>query len=343
MTRPTSAHSALQQRLENLPLALFYAEQGYPVFPVAVTKQPLTCRGFHDADVNHESICRIWRQHPSALVGIPTSAFTTVVADVDGELGRASLAALCRRLGISTTNLTPVRVRTPSGGLHLHFRLREGEVFRNRASDIAPHLDTRGVKEDGSPAGYIIAPGSRLPDGRSYTNVGESSDLADAAFMPKRLLYLGTFNAGERAAIRQDRGLLQKIKHAPPCDWMAVLREHRAKAAAETAARVPAASQDAARRQGLHDLHEAAKAYAFLQDGRHGQLFYVACRCAKYVTNGVVSESEFRCAFRAAATANGSLAKYGNRWAEQTLTNAIRRASTDTLPPIANRFREIAA
>jgi hypothetical protein len=161
--------------------------------------------------------------------------------------------------------------------------------------------------------------------------------------MPKRLLYLGTFNAGERAAIRQDRGLLQKIKHTQPSDWISVLREHRVNAAAEIAARVPAASKDAARRQGLHDLYEAAKAYAILQDGRHGQLFYMACRCAKYVTNGVLSESEFRCAFRAAATANGGLAKYGNRWAEQALTNAILRASTDKLPPIANRFREVAA
>ena len=44
-------------------------------------------------------------------------------------------------------------------------------------------LDTRGLKEDGTSAGYIIAPGSVLPDGRAYEWVDTAtlSDLGECA------------------------------------------------------------------------------------------------------------------------------------------------------------------
>jgi hypothetical protein len=91
------------------------------------------------------------------------------VPDVDGEAGLDSLKELIGLLGIARIGgLTICISRTPSGGLHLIFRLRPGERPRNRARDIAPGLDTRGVKANGSSAGYFIAPGSVLPDGRCY-------------------------------------------------------------------------------------------------------------------------------------------------------------------------------
>jgi hypothetical protein len=65
-----------------------------------------------------------------------------------------------------------VVVRTPSGGLHLYFRLGAGETPRTRSSDIAPGLDTRGI------GGSIMAPGSVLPDGRRYELV-DGADLIE--------------------------------------------------------------------------------------------------------------------------------------------------------------------
>jgi hypothetical protein len=102
------------------------------------------------------------------------------VLDVDGAAGKQSLCELLARLGLPTiASLTPIISQTPSGGLHLFFRLRDGERPRNRARDIGPGLDTRGVKEDGTSAGYIIAPGSVLPDGRRYMLI-DPTMLSDA-------------------------------------------------------------------------------------------------------------------------------------------------------------------
>jgi hypothetical protein len=83
--------------------------------------------------------------------------------DVDGKVGRRSLNALLARLGLEhVADLSRVVVRTPSGGLHLYFRLGAGEAPRTRSSDIAPGLDTRAI------GGSIMAPGNVLPDGSRH-------------------------------------------------------------------------------------------------------------------------------------------------------------------------------
>lgn len=154
----------------NLAVALAYARAGILLFPCDARKRPLTPRGHHDATTDLDAIRRWWARWPDALVGIPTGPDSGVwVLDVDGEAGRRSLNALMARLGVETVaDLAPCVSRTPSGGLHLIFRLQPGERPRNRARDIGAALDTRGVKADGTSAGYIIAPGSMLPDGRRY-------------------------------------------------------------------------------------------------------------------------------------------------------------------------------
>ena len=154
----------------NLAVALDFARAGIPVFPCDARKRPLTDHGHHDATTDPDTIRRWWARWPDALVGIPTGPESGVwVLDVDGEAGRCSLNALMARLGAETiADLTPCVSRTPGGGLHLIFQLQLGERPRNRARDIGAGLDTRGVKADGTSAGYFIAPGSTLPDGRRY-------------------------------------------------------------------------------------------------------------------------------------------------------------------------------
>ena len=166
----------------NGAIALSFAENGIPVFPSVPigprAKQPLTPNGHHDATLDANQILRWWRSWPDALVGIPTGPASDVwVLDVDGEAGRRSLNELMARLGVETiADLTPCVSRTPSGGLHLIFQLQIGERPRNRARDIGAGLDTRGVKVDGTSAGYFIAPGSMLPDGRRYVLI-DPADL----------------------------------------------------------------------------------------------------------------------------------------------------------------------
>jgi hypothetical protein len=173
----------------NLAVALQYAEAGIAVFPCfqagVRAKEPRTQHGHHDATTDTFKIRTWWQSWPDALVGIPVGPASGVwVLDVDGIAGLASLRDLLAALSLSTVaDLTRVAARTPSGGLHLYFAICDGERPRNRASDIGAGLDTRGVKEDGKSAGYIIAPGSVLPDGRAYEWVDTATleDLGECA------------------------------------------------------------------------------------------------------------------------------------------------------------------
>lgn len=171
--RAPSTSGAYRHRVPidiNLAVALGYARAGIPVFPCDLRKRPLVLHGHRAATTDLDIIRGWWRPWPDALVGIPTGPDSGVwILDIDGEPGRRSLNELMARLGGETiSDLTPCVSRTPSGGLHLIFRLQPGERPRNRARDIGGGLDTRGVKADGTSAGYFIAPGSTLPDGRGY-------------------------------------------------------------------------------------------------------------------------------------------------------------------------------
>jgi hypothetical protein len=163
----------------NCETALGHARNNCPVFPCAASglraKRPLTEHGHHEASTDESRILDWWRRFPNALVGSPAGRFWVV--DVDGRQGREGLRGLLTFLELGTVaDLTPIVSRTPSDGLHLFFKLGTGTTPRNRASDIGPGIDTRGVHKDGRSAGHIIAPGTMLPDGRSYRLV-DPSDL----------------------------------------------------------------------------------------------------------------------------------------------------------------------
>lgn len=99
----------------------------------------------------------------------PTGSRTSHLGtDVDGALGRRSLGSLLSLLNLERiADLSSAIVETPSGGLHIYFRIGAGEQPRTRASDIGPGIDLRG---DG---GYIIAADNVRPDGRSIGTLGE--------------------------------------------------------------------------------------------------------------------------------------------------------------------------
>ena len=180
---PTSETRNRRKR-SNLVVALQYATEGIAVFPCFEAgpraKEPRTQHGHHDATTETARIHSWWKLWPSALVGVPAGPVSGLwVLDVDGAAGLASLRDLLAKLGLSTVgDLTRVAARTPSGGLHLYFALGDGERPRNRANDIGPGLDTRGLKEDGTSAGYIIAPGSVLPGGLAYEWI-DTATLSD--------------------------------------------------------------------------------------------------------------------------------------------------------------------
>lgn len=133
-----------------LEAALAYAARGIPVFPCEKNKRPLVGGGHKTATTDVGQIAKWWskREFPLAMIGVPTGRASGIdVLDIDAKNGRDGFTSVPR-----WRDLSPVIVRTPSGGVHLYFR--SSGTMRNSASKLAPGLDVRG---DG---GYVIVPPS---------------------------------------------------------------------------------------------------------------------------------------------------------------------------------------
>jgi hypothetical protein len=164
--------------------------------------------------------------------------------------------------------------------------------------------------------------------------------ILEASPAPRALLYLATFNAKERALIKETPALHKALKTALPEQWASVLQDWRQSEAERISNLLSAIDdEDGMRRQALHDLHVVAAEFAALSDGRRQKLYSLACRIARYVVHGKLTDDEFRSALMNAARANGSLMKHGPAWAVTTIRNAIVCASNDPLPPLARVFR----
>lgn len=154
--------------------AVTYAEQGWPVFPLAThSKVPAIKggKGFKDATNNPERIKRWWTRHPTHNIGLATGHLFDVVdvdtKDKDGKPSPAGIMSLIGLLreGARLPDCHGVAI-TASGGLHLYVR-RTG---KGNYGAMFPGIDYRGL------GGYVVGPPSLLgPPGRDYTWLVEPS------------------------------------------------------------------------------------------------------------------------------------------------------------------------
>jgi len=169
--------------------ALSYAAQGIAVFPCNpssdkkkgskaplvkpeyddLTKQPIPkTGGLYRATTDAKTIREWWRKWPNAMIGIPTgNASGCIVIDADprdGEDVEGVISRLEAEIGAIPVTKTS---RTPSGGLHLWFRMPDGDPPKNAASRGVKNVDWR------SEGGYVIAPPSVMDDGTFYEWVRE--------------------------------------------------------------------------------------------------------------------------------------------------------------------------
>ncbi|MEU2282512.1 bifunctional DNA primase/polymerase [Streptomyces sp. NPDC013178] len=157
------------------------------------------CHGFHAATLDHARIDQWWGEHPEFGVGVSCGPAGLVVIDIDAHPsqppgrqrilpgipiadhvdltglanGFHTLAVLAALRGQASPALdaTTLRVRTPSGGLHVWYRVQDSRPWQSSVGSspgraLAWQVD---VRARGS---YIIAPGTSTRNGR-YTPVDE--------------------------------------------------------------------------------------------------------------------------------------------------------------------------
>lgn len=160
-----------QPRLDNpvLRAALAHASMGRPVLslhwplhdgkcscknPICskAGKHPLTRHGLKDASTDPETIRGWWKTSPNANLGLITGGTSgLLVLDVDGEAGRASLAALTAQFG-SLPDTTQSKTKR---GHHIFFQYPKAQGIRGSVGQLGVGLDIRAE------GGYVVIPPSR--------------------------------------------------------------------------------------------------------------------------------------------------------------------------------------
>ncbi|WP_327188069.1 bifunctional DNA primase/polymerase [Streptomyces sp. NBC_01334] len=164
----------------------------------------LWCHSFHAATLNQDRIQQWWGQHPESGIGVSCGPAGLVVIDIDAHgtqppardrilpgipigdqvdlaglaNGFHTLAVLAALRGQQSPadDTTTLRVRTPSGGLHVWYRATGNRQWKSSAGSspgraLAWQVD---IRAHGS---YIIAPGTTTIHG-SYVPLGEAREPA---------------------------------------------------------------------------------------------------------------------------------------------------------------------
>ncbi|MCX3063665.1 bifunctional DNA primase/polymerase [Streptomyces beihaiensis] len=162
------------------------------------------CHGFHAATLDQRRIQQWWTAHPDFGVGVACGPAGLVVIDIDAHAaavphrdrvlpgipiaehidltglatGFHSLAVLAALRGKPSPaeDANTLRVRTPSGGLHVWYRAEDNRRWQCSTGSgsgraLAWQVDVRAH------GGYIIAPGTTTSAG-TYTPVGETREPA---------------------------------------------------------------------------------------------------------------------------------------------------------------------
>ena len=171
--------------LSSAHIACQFAEAGYQTFPLKPnSKAPATENGFHDAQQRVESVAAQFdnlglSQTGNIGIAVPDDDF---VLDFDPRNGGTN-TVVAEMIAAGQIPVTPdgtpdtVVFITGGGGHHFWFKLPQGIDSNRLRGKPRPGVD---VKIGGK--GYIVAPGSRHPNGGRYGILcGDSiDDIAEA-------------------------------------------------------------------------------------------------------------------------------------------------------------------
>ena len=148
----------------NLQVALKCQQAGLFIFVAGPDKKPRV-KWRDESTTDHDQVKKWFKQWPNSLPAIDLTKSGHIILDGDrhgGPDGVAGAEQLFAERSLSTATIPTVI--TPQDGRHYWFtQPTEGEPLGNSNKSISGKgIDVRGA------GGYVIAPGTRLPDGREY-------------------------------------------------------------------------------------------------------------------------------------------------------------------------------
>jgi hypothetical protein len=165
--------------------ALALRERGLHVFPIAAgEKEPPLIRAFQDdATRDPKRIAHLWKQWPTANIGVSTSRFgrdkALLVVDVDVKAGKAGDQTMAALIADGFEFPATFTQRTPTGGMHLVY-VTDAPV-RQGVDVLGVGLDIR------SAGGYILGAGSIIGDATKLYVIENDADPVPApAWMIER-------------------------------------------------------------------------------------------------------------------------------------------------------------
>lgn len=157
------------------PEVIAAAGRGWRLFPVESRGKLPLVKEWQKVAASDLAQLEAWTvQFPGCNWGLATgTASGLVVIDVDGEAGRASVAALERQSLTLPWSLTVTTGRT-DGGEHRYYRPLAGVDIRNdQSGKIGAHIDVRGA------GGFVVCPPSVHASGKQYRFIDPSAPVAD--------------------------------------------------------------------------------------------------------------------------------------------------------------------
>lgn len=161
-----------------LETAIELARNGLVFFPCKTDKTPLV-KEWQKLTASETNALSWHSKWPEMMLGLPAGANGLLVIDLDkakkpGELdGLEEFQALCARHDYDFMSQT-LRAQTPSGGLHVFYKMPAGRELRNTAKRLGNAIDTRGH------GGYVILAPSKNKHGQyQWLNQNPVADLPD--------------------------------------------------------------------------------------------------------------------------------------------------------------------
>ncbi len=158
----------------NRKVALSLVLKGYAISFANPSKECIVT-GWQDNPVRTVAeVKEFFEAHPNAVPMIPTGGLNDVVVlDIDKKNGKDGFASL-DAVGEYPMEHADFIVSTPNDGVHLYFAWAPGIGSSNR--HLPNGVDLRGGHDDGRPAGYVIAPGAIIADGKYEAKGGGLPD-----------------------------------------------------------------------------------------------------------------------------------------------------------------------